>query len=108
MNYIALRQRFRAGDTNFWQFSYNTPPNDAHGIAAFFEEIRMAVQKSRKSRSKRDMRRSHHARARATVSEDPATGTRHRRHHIAADGYYRGRQILEVKQPKQESDEADT
>ena len=44
----------------------------------------MAVQKSKKSRSKRDMRRSHHALKSATVSEDPATGTRHRRHHIAA------------------------
>lgn len=67
----------------------------------------MAVQKSKKSRSKRNMRRSHHARAAAVVSEDPVTGTRHRRHHIAADGYYKGRQVLEVKQAKQESAETD-
>ena len=67
----------------------------------------MAVQKSRKSRSRRDMRRSHHARTCPPVSEDPVTGTRHRRHHIAADGYYRGRPIIEVKKPTQESVEAD-
>ena len=48
-----------------------------------------------------------HALKGATVSEDPATGTRHRRHHIAADGYYRGRKVLEIKQPKQDPDETD-
>ena len=67
----------------------------------------MAVQKSKKSRAKRDTRRSHHALSHAPVSEDPVTGTRHRRHHIAADGYYRGRQIFEIKQPKQDSEDAD-
>lgn len=67
----------------------------------------MAVQKSRKSRSKRDMRRSHHALRRAAVSEDPATGTRHRRHHIAADGYYRGRKVFDIPQPQDGADEAD-
>lgn len=93
--------------TVFRHISYNTPPNDAHGVTAFFEEVRMAVQKSKKSRSKRDMRRSHHALKGATVSEDPTTGTRHRRHHIAADGYYRGRKVLEIKQPKQEPAETE-
>lgn len=67
----------------------------------------MAVQKSKKSRSKRDMRRSHHALKGATVSEDPTTGTRHRRHHIAFDGYYRGRKVLDIKQPKQEPAETE-
>jgi len=62
----------------------------------------MAVQKSRKSRSTRDMRRSHHAVQNATVSEDPSTGTRHLRHHIASDGFYRGRQVYEPKLPKPE------
>ena len=67
----------------------------------------MAVQKSKKSRSKRDMRRSHHARAAAVVSEDPTTGTRHRRHHIAADGYYRGRKIFDVTLPQPDPEEAE-
>ena len=62
----------------------------------------MAVQKSRKSRAKRGSRRAHHAIQGATVSEDPTTGIRHRRHHIAIDGFYRGRQIFEIKQPKAE------
>ncbi len=62
----------------------------------------MAVQKSRKSRSKRDMRRAHHAISSATLSEDPTTGTWHRRHHVAADGFYRGRQIFDIKQPEPE------
>ena len=67
----------------------------------------MAVQKSRKSRSKRDMRRSHHALRGAAVAEDPVTGTQHRRHHIAADGYYRGRKVFDVAPPKEGADEAD-
>ncbi|MCD8500071.1 MAG: 50S ribosomal protein L32 [Gammaproteobacteria bacterium] len=56
----------------------------------------MAVQQNRKSRSKRDMRRSHDALTNATLSVDPTTGEVHRRHHITADGYYRGRQVIEV------------
>lgn len=102
--FLYLRNQICVG---YGHISYNTPPDDAHGVAAFFEEVRMAVQKSKKSRSKRDMRRSHHALKSATVSEDPATGTRHRRHHIAADGYYRGRKVLEVKQPKQDPAETE-
>ena len=38
----------------------------------------MAVQKSRKSRSKRGMRRAHDALTTATLSVDPTTGTTHR------------------------------
>jgi large subunit ribosomal protein L32 len=56
----------------------------------------MAVQQNRKSRSKRDMRRSHDALTSATLSVDSTTGETHRRHHITADGYYRGRQVIEV------------
>lgn len=56
----------------------------------------MAVQQNRKSRSKRDMRRSHDALTNATLSVDSTTGETHRRHHITADGYYRGRQVIEV------------
>jgi len=55
----------------------------------------MAVQKNRKTRSKRDMRRSHDALKLPTLSVDSTTGETHRRHHITADGYYRGRKVLE-------------
>ncbi|WP_136066790.1 50S ribosomal protein L32 [Modicisalibacter radicis] len=56
----------------------------------------MAVQKNRKTRSKRGMRRSHDALSAPTLAQDKETGTTHRRHHIAPDGFYRGRKIVEV------------
>ena len=56
----------------------------------------MAVQKSRKTPSRRGMRRSHDALTGPTLSVDKTTGETHRRHHITADGYYRGRKILEA------------
>ncbi|MDX1496440.1 MAG: 50S ribosomal protein L32 [Salinisphaeraceae bacterium] len=58
----------------------------------------MAVQQNRKTRSKRDMRRSHDALGKSTLSIDPTTGETHRRHHVTADGYYRGRQVITPKQ----------
>jgi large subunit ribosomal protein L32 len=54
----------------------------------------MAVQKTRKSRSKRGMRRAHDALVPPNISEDTHTGELHRRHHMTPDGFYRGRQIL--------------
>ena len=57
----------------------------------------MAVQKSRKTPSRRGMRRSHDALGSATLSEDSTTGEIHRRHHISADGYYKGRKIIADK-----------
>lgn len=57
----------------------------------------MAVQKNRKTPSKRGMRRSHDALGSATLSVEPTTGETHRRHHISADGYYRGRKIIADK-----------
>lgn len=56
----------------------------------------MAVQQNRVTRSKRGMRRSHHALSGPTISTDQTTGERHRRHHMTADGFYRGRQIVKV------------
>lgn len=55
----------------------------------------MAVQKNRKTPSRRGMRRSHDSVKRPTISVDPKTGETHRRHHVSPDGYYRGRKILE-------------
>lgn len=55
----------------------------------------MAVQQSKKSRSRRDMRRSHDALTNPTLAVDATTGETHRRHHVSADGFYRGRQVIE-------------
>ena len=64
----------------------------------------MAVQKSRKSNSKRGMRRAHDALSKDILSVDQATGEMHRRHHITPDGYYRGRQII-IKEVATEAEE---
>ena len=66
----------------------------------------MAVQKSRKTRSRRDMRRSHDALIGATLSIDPESGETHRRHHVTATGFYRGKQVVPVKESKEVEDEA--
>lgn len=55
----------------------------------------MAVQKSKVTRSRRGMRRSHDALTKATISTDPNTGERHRRHHMSPDGFYKGRQVVQ-------------
>ncbi len=57
----------------------------------------MAVQKSRKSPSKRDMRRSHDAISACALSIDKTSGETHRRHHLTKDGFYRGRQFIAPK-----------
>jgi large subunit ribosomal protein L32 len=57
----------------------------------------MAVQKSRVSPSRRGMRRSHDALKKPALSVDKTSGETHRRHHVSADGYYRGRKVLETK-----------
>jgi len=55
----------------------------------------MAVQQNRKTRSKRGMRRSHDALTGATLSVDATSGETHRRHHVSADGYYRGKKVTQ-------------
>ncbi len=54
----------------------------------------MAVQKSRKTPSRRGMRRSHDKLSTSTLSIEPTTGETHLRHHISADGFYRGRKVI--------------
>ncbi len=56
----------------------------------------MAVQQDRKTRSKRGMRRSHDALSGPTLSVDSVSGEKHRRHHVTADGFYRGRKVVET------------
>ena len=57
----------------------------------------MAVQQNKKSRSARDMRRSHDALTAKQLSTDPTSGEIHLRHHITADGYYRGKKVITTK-----------
>ena len=57
----------------------------------------MAVAKSRKSPSKRGMRRSHDALSAKQLATDPTSGEVHLRHHITKDGYYRGKKVIETK-----------
>ncbi len=56
----------------------------------------MAVQKSKVSRSRRDKRRTHDTLSTATLSTDKATGEIHKRHHITADGFYKGKKVLDL------------
>jgi large subunit ribosomal protein L32 len=55
----------------------------------------MAVQKSRKTPSRRGMRRSHDSLKAPTLSVEPTTGETHLRHHVSAEGYYRGRKVID-------------
>jgi len=57
----------------------------------------MAVQQNRKTRSRRGMRRAHDALTAKTLSIEPVTGETHLRHHMSADGYYRGRKVIASK-----------
>jgi large subunit ribosomal protein L32 len=57
----------------------------------------MAVPKVRTSRSRRGTRRAHDALSGPTLSVDSMTGETHRRHHITADGYYKGKQMMNIK-----------
>ena len=54
----------------------------------------MAVQKSKKTRSRRGMRRSHDSLSEKTLSTDPTTGEKHLRHHVTAAGFIRGRKVV--------------
>lgn len=56
----------------------------------------MAVQQNKKSRSRRDMRRSHDALTALSLSTDKTSGETHLRHHVSANGYYRGKKVVAV------------
>ncbi len=57
----------------------------------------MAVPKKKTSKSKRNMRRAHHALDKVNVVEDKTSGELKRPHHVSADGYYNGRQVTADK-----------
>lgn len=57
----------------------------------------MAVQKSKKSPSKRGMNRSHDFLTNPPLAIEPSTGEVHMRHHISPNGYYRGKKVVKTK-----------
>lgn len=66
----------------------------------------MAVQKSKKSRSRRDQRRASNSSVKMpTLSVDSTTGETHLRHNLTPDGYYKGREILVKEQAFEADDE---
>mgnify|MGYP003591758359 FL=1 len=64
----------------------------------------MAVQKSRVTPSRRGQRRSHDALTAKQLATDPTTGETHLRHHVTADGYYRGKKVIQTKSSVVEED----
>ncbi|MDX2222549.1 MAG: 50S ribosomal protein L32 [Rhodospirillaceae bacterium] len=58
----------------------------------------MAVPKKKTSKSRRDMRRAHHALPKASYQECPNCGERKRPHHVCGScGYYDGREVVAAK-----------
>ena len=55
----------------------------------------MAVQQNKKSRSARDMRRSHDALEPNSLSVEKSTGEVHLHHHVSPEGFYRGRKVID-------------
>ena len=68
----------------------------------------MAVQKSKKSASRRGMRRSHDALSSHALSVESTTGEVHLRHNIAPEGYYKGNKVIEIKSDSEAETEEDT
>ena len=64
----------------------------------------MAVQKSRVTPSRRGQRRSHDALTAKQLATDPTTGETHLRHHVTADGDYRGKKVIQTKSSVVEED----
>ena len=62
----------------------------------------MAVQKSRKTPSKRGMHRSHDRVKGPTLSVESTSGETHTRHRISPDGFYRGKKVIEGRDEEQQ------
>lgn len=62
----------------------------------------MAVQKSKKSKAKKNTRRKANTKFNIpTLSVDQETGETHIRHFITNSGYYKGKQIIQKTKKKQ-------
>ncbi|MBF2754303.1 MAG: 50S ribosomal protein L32 [Gammaproteobacteria bacterium AqS3] len=62
----------------------------------------MAVQKSKKTRSRRNKRRTHQKLANPAVSIDELSGEVHLRHRVTEDGFYRGRKVVKTRRDRKE------
>ena len=60
---------------------------------------------SKKSKSKKLQKRAHQSLSNPTLSTDPVTGERHLRHQMTADGFYKGKKIVEIKQKEETAEE---
>lgn len=58
----------------------------------------MAVQQNKKSPARRGNRRAHDFLTKPATAVEPTSGEVHRRHHISPNGYYRGKQVVKVKE----------
>ena len=58
----------------------------------------MAVQQNKVTRSKRNKRRTHDSLKAPALSTDQVSGEIHRRHHVTADGFFKGRKAIETEQ----------
>ena len=56
----------------------------------------MAVQQNKVTRARRGKRRSHDRLKAPALSTDPTTGETHLRHQVTAEGFYRGRQVVNL------------
>ena len=65
----------------------------------------MGVQKSKKTRSRVGMRRSHDALSSNSLSTDQVSGEKHLRHNMSSDGFYKGRLIKDLKKKEKEPEE---
>ena len=66
----------------------------------------VAVPKKKTSKSRRDMRRSHHALVAPAVVEDKQSGEFRRPHHVdLKTGMYRGRQVIVKREQEEAGDE---
>lgn len=64
----------------------------------------MAVAKSRKTPSRRGMRRAHDSLTAKQLATDPTSGEVHIRHHVTKDGYYRGKKVIDTRASVQVED----
>jgi len=57
----------------------------------------MAVQQSKKSPSRRNMRRMHDALGKPPLAIEPGSGEVHLRHNVSPNGYYRGKKVVKTQ-----------
>lgn len=65
----------------------------------------MAVPKRKTTKSRRNMRRSHHALSKINVVIDPITGDYKLPHHLGDDGTYNNKQVIIANKNESKTDE---